>query len=81
MSRYLTKLCDQLVCLLSAEHSQAIGWRDEIDDPAEASFDSENDDSDRLFDFTVTRTNEPENVIARPGFTVRCLTIHALPPY
>ncbi len=80
MSRYLTKLCDQLVCLLSAEHSQAIVWGDEVDVPDDESLDLENDDSDRLFDFMVAKTNEQEeDVIARQGFTVRCLIIHASP--
>ncbi|KAI9437934.1 hypothetical protein BJY52DRAFT_1381767 [Lactarius psammicola] len=69
--RYLTKLCDQLVCLLSAEHSQAIVWEDEVADPDDASLDSENDDSHRLFDFTVAKRNgREENVIARKGFTM-----------
>ncbi|KAI9437933.1 hypothetical protein BJY52DRAFT_1229957 [Lactarius psammicola] len=69
--RYLTKLCDQLVCLLSAEHSRAIVWEDEADDTDDAPLDSENDDSDRLFDFTVAKRNEQEeNVIARKGFTM-----------
>ena len=70
MLRYLTKLCDQLVCLLSVKHSQAIVWEDEVDDPDDASLDL---DSDRLFDFTVTKRSELEdNVIARQGFMV-CL--------
>ena len=73
MNRYLTKLCDQLVCLLSAEHSQAIVWGDEVDDPDDASVDVVEDDSDRLFDFMVAKTNEQEeNVTARLGFTVQC---------
>src|ERR1700761_7014145 len=73
MSRYLTKLCDQLVCLLSAEHSQTIVWRDEDEDPDDASVGAENNDSDRLYDFTVTKTNEQEeNVVVRQGFTVQC---------
>ena len=68
--RYLTKLCDQIVCLLSSEHSQAIVWGDEDDD--DISIDSDNDDSGRLYDFVVAKTNDQEeNVIARPGFTVR----------
>ena len=74
MSRYLTKLCDQLVCLLSAEHSQAMVWGDEVDDPDDASVDAENDDSDRLYDYMVAKTIEQEeNVAARRGFTVQCL--------
>jgi hypothetical protein len=80
MSRYLTKLCDQLVCLLSAEHSQAIVWGDEVDDPGDTPLDLENDDSNRLFDFTVAKkTEQEENVIARQGFTVQYLIIHASP--
>jgi hypothetical protein len=81
MTRYLTKLCDQLVCLLSSEHSQAIVWGDEADDLEDASTDSDSDDdSDRLYDYTVAKMNEQEeNVIARQGFTVRYLITHSLP--
>jgi hypothetical protein len=68
--RYLTKLCDQIVCLLSSEHSQQIVWDDDGGD--DESTDSDNDDSGRLYDFVVAKTNDQEeNVIARPGFTVR----------
>jgi hypothetical protein len=67
--RYLTKLCDQIVCLLSSEHSRAIVWDDEDDDDALTNPDD--DDSGRLYDFVVARTiNQEENVVARPGFTV-----------
>ena len=66
MNRYLTKLCDQLVCLLSDEHSQAIVWGDEADD--------------RVYDFLVAKTNEQEeSVTARLGFTVRCFIAGASP--
>ena len=69
MLRYLTKLCDQLVCLLSTGHSQAIVWGDRVD---YAECDSENDESDGLFDFKLAKTNkQEENVVARQGFTVR----------
>jgi hypothetical protein len=58
-----------MVCLLSSEHSQAIVWGDEDDD--DVSIDSDNDDSGRLYDFVVAKTNDQEeNVVARPGFTV-----------
>lgn len=81
MSRYLTKLCDQLVCLLSAKHSQAIVWGDEVDDQDDASLDLETDDSDRLYDFMVAKTNDQEeDVIARQGFTVRSLITHPFLP-
>jgi hypothetical protein len=67
---YLTKLCDQLVCLLSAAHSKAIVWNDDSDDD-DVSTHSEDDDSDRLYYFEVAKTNDQEeNVVARPGFTV-----------
>ena len=83
MNRYLTKLCDQLVCLLSAEHSQAIVWgdSDKVDDLDDLSLDSENDDSELLIDFTAEKRDEQdESVIVRQGFTVRCHLIHDSPP-
>ena len=44
-------------------------WGDEDGD--DASIDSDNDDSGRLYDFVVAKTNDQEeNVVARPGFTV-----------
>ena len=68
MCRYLTKLCDQLVCLISTEHSELIVWGDEAD---YASSDSEDDESDQLFDFILAETSkQEENVVARQGFTV-----------
>ena len=55
-------------------------WGDEVDDLDDASIDSDDDDSDRLYDYTVAKTNEQEeNVNARQGFTVRYLIAHALP--
>ena len=55
-------------------------WGDDVDDLEDASLGSENDDSDRLYDFMVAKTNEQEeNVIARQGFTVWCLITDAPP--
>jgi hypothetical protein len=69
MCRYLTKLCDQIICLISTRHSEAIVWGDEVDYEGR---DSENDESDRLFDSTFAKTNkQEENVVARRGFTVK----------
>ena len=82
MNRYLTKLCDQLVCLLSAEHSQAIvcDGLDKVDDLDDLSLDLENDDSELLIDFTVEkRDKQDERVVVRQGFTVRCHPIHDFP--
>ena len=76
MSRYLTKLCDQLVCLLSSTHSQAIVWEDEVYDAEDASLDPEDADSCRLFNFRVEKKSEQdEDVTARQGFTVRYLRL------
>ena len=45
-------------------------WGDEDDD--EVSINSDNDDSGRLYDFVVAKTNDQEeNVVARLGFTVQ----------
>ena len=83
MNRYLTKLCDQLVCLLSTEHSQAIVWGnpEKVDDLDDVLLDSENDDSELLIDFIVEkRDKQDESVMVRQGFRVRCHLIHGSPP-
>ena len=55
--RYLTKICDQVVAMLSAEHTARIIWGDETDG--------------RLFTFEVARLNEQEeSASSRPGFQV-----------
>ena len=52
-------------------------WGDEDGD--DASSDSDNDDSDRLYDFVVAKTNDQEeNVVARPGFTVHIFSEESL---
>ncbi|KAH9963060.1 hypothetical protein BJV74DRAFT_880022 [Russula compacta] len=56
--RYLTKMCDQVVALLSPEYSTSLVWNDE-DSDAE-SIDMDTGDSDRLFTFEVAKTNEQE---------------------
>ena len=67
--RYLTKICDQVIALLSREHATAIVWSDQ-DSDAE-SVDMEACDSDRLFTFEVAETNEQEEkAVACPGFQV-----------
>jgi len=68
-SRYLTKMCDQVVALLSPEDSKSIVWNDEDSDSDSVDVDTGN--TDRLFTFEVTKTNEQEeNAIASPGFQV-----------
>ncbi|KAJ7656315.1 hypothetical protein DFH06DRAFT_1091207 [Mycena polygramma] len=65
--RYLTKIADQIACLISPEHARAIVWNDEAED-----FPMEIDEGvDRLFTFEVAKTNEQdEDVSVRPGFTM-----------
>ncbi|KAI0751603.1 hypothetical protein C8Q80DRAFT_1158351 [Daedaleopsis nitida] len=69
--RYLTKIADQVVCLLSNEHAESIVWkRDEVAND-DIDIDMEDDD-DRMFLFEVAKTSEQEeNVTARPGFEIR----------
>jgi hypothetical protein len=78
-NRYLTKLCDQVVALLSPEHSASIVWND--GDGDNKSVDVDVGDSDRLFTFEISKTNEQEeNAVARPGFQVTILfVIRTLP--
>ncbi|KAJ7210563.1 hypothetical protein GGX14DRAFT_451174 [Mycena pura] len=65
--RYLTKISDQVACLISPEHARAIVWSDE---PEDISMDLD-EESDRLFTFEVAKTNEQdEDVTVRPGFTM-----------
>ncbi|KAI0250873.1 hypothetical protein BJV78DRAFT_1393001 [Lactifluus subvellereus] len=63
--RYLTKICDQVVVLLSPEHSTSIVWNDS--DSEDESVDV--DTGDRIFSFEVAEMNEQEeNVVTRPSF-------------
>jgi len=72
--RYLTKMCDQVVALLSAENSASIVWGDKDRDVG--SIDIDAGDEDRLFTFEVARRNEQEqSAMSRPGFLVIHLSI------
>ncbi|KAF8837464.1 hypothetical protein BDN67DRAFT_983236 [Paxillus ammoniavirescens] len=53
--RYLTKMCDQVVALISSEHAQTIVW-------------NEKDKWDRMLTFEVAQTNDQESVTVREGF-------------
>jgi hypothetical protein len=62
-------MCDQVVVLLSSEHSASIVWNDEDSDTD--SVDMDTGDTDRLFTFEVAKTNEQEeNAVISPGFQV-----------
>ncbi|KAM5540363.1 hypothetical protein V8D89_005821 [Ganoderma adspersum] len=67
--RYLTKICDQVVCLMSDEHAKAIVWRRNDEDSDQESDDDEDGGAGRLFAFEVSKTNEQEEgVTVHPGF-------------
>jgi hypothetical protein len=80
--RYLNKLCDQLVCLLSGEHSKALVWSSVDTNKADEECDGDGDDedgdgtstdsdSDRFGSFEVAKTkDQEENVAVRAGFVV-----------
>ena len=67
--RYLTKICDQIIALLSLEHSTTIVWNDEESDAE--SDDVSTCEFDRVYSFEVAETNEQEdNAVSYPGFQV-----------
>ncbi|KAH9029436.1 hypothetical protein EDB85DRAFT_2251894, partial [Lactarius pseudohatsudake] len=89
--RYLSKLCDQLICLLSSENSRAIVWgndddgadtEDDDDNSDGASTDSEQVDSSRFYRFEVAKTkDQEENIVVRAGFTMSSpLIVKQAPP-
>ena len=67
--RYLTKMCDQVVALVSPEHAASIVWGDEDSDTE--SMDEDTGDDDRLFTYEVAKRHEQEeSAVSRPGFQV-----------
>ena len=72
--RALTKICDQIIALLSLEHSATIVWNDEESDTE--SIDMATGEFDRVFTFEVAETNEEEeNAFSHPGFQVPFLSV------
>jgi hypothetical protein len=67
--RYLTKITDQILALISPEHAKAIVWQKNA---AEDVMDVDEEyETDRLFTFEIAQTNEQEeDVTARSGFKV-----------
>jgi hypothetical protein len=66
VDRYLTKICDQVVALLSADHSASLVLSDGNDD----SDNGDSGDSERLFTFEVAETIQQESAVSCPGFQV-----------
>lgn len=68
----MSKLCDQLVALISDLHSERLVFKDDTEhaDVELDDFDAV-DDSDRLFDFEVQQTGQQEDsATASEGFKV-----------
>jgi hypothetical protein len=64
------KMCDQVIALISPKHADKIVWSGEETGLKDA---NDDDESDRLFNFEVAKTNEQEETVTtRPGFQV-CL--------
>ncbi|KAL5513533.1 hypothetical protein ACEPAH_3932 [Sanghuangporus vaninii] len=71
--RYLTKIADQIVALVSEEHGRALVW-DDPDDPDDnnSSFVDLEEDTDRLFAFEVSKASEQEeNVSIYEGIKIK----------
>ncbi|KAJ7739823.1 hypothetical protein B0H16DRAFT_1567947 [Mycena metata] len=67
--RYLTKICDQVTCLISKEHAGSIVWNNESED---AATNEDNNKPSRLYKFKVAKTNEQEETVQhRPGFQIQ----------
>ncbi|PVF98362.1 hypothetical protein CPB86DRAFT_825740 [Serendipita vermifera] len=77
--RYLTKLCDQLVCLISDEDSANLVWKENNTQNLDDDEDSETFESyDRLYAFSVQQTNEEEETaVPKEGFTINHDSIEA----
>ncbi|KAK0446846.1 hypothetical protein EV421DRAFT_1707226 [Armillaria borealis] len=75
--RYLTKVCDQLLCMISSKQAASLVWKETSEDP----FMDLDDNTDRLFTFEVHKTNEQEeNVTMRPGFKITSPHITCIVP-
>ena len=67
-------MCDQVIALLSPEHTASIVWGDEDNDTE--STDDDTGDDDRLFTYEVAKRNEQEvSAVSRPGFQVIVLSV------
>jgi len=72
LCRFLTKLCDQVVALISDQHSEKLVFKSDTEHADEDFGDSDAvDDFDRLFHFEVQPTcQQGETATASTGFKV-----------
>lgn len=74
MIRYLTKLCDQVICLIDSSCADKLVWPDVDEHPGSIDHDQidDNDLNERMFNFSVEQTpNQDEGATATEGFSVR----------
>ncbi|QRW25750.1 cytochrome P450 family protein [Rhizoctonia solani] len=68
--RYLNKLADQIICLVSSSQARALVWDTSAHNKDLPEDQQENDDDARLFDFEVSKSLEQEEgAVGSPGFT------------
>ncbi|KAG0705087.1 hypothetical protein DFH29DRAFT_316434 [Suillus ampliporus] len=80
--RYLTKMCDQVTALVSPKHSRSIVWSEQEDEGTLMETEEGQDESDRMFTFEVTKTNEQEEAVkSRPGFKATSDHIAIIQPH
>ena len=71
MNRYLTKMCDQVIALLSTKHTTSIVWGGEDSDTESEAIDIDESDTDRRFSYKVTkRIEQEESATLRSAFKV-----------
>jgi len=69
-------MCDQVTALISPEHARSIVWSEQESEDTLMEMEEDQDESDRMFTFEVTKTNEQEEAVKpRPGFKV-CIIMH-----
>jgi hypothetical protein len=65
------KMCDQVTALISPEHARSIVWNEQDGEDTLLEMEEDQHESDRMFTFEVTKTNEQEEAVTpRPGFKV-----------
>lgn len=69
LPRYLTKITDQVICLISDEHGDKLVWSEDKEGASVGTFDEV--EFDRMYTFEVSKTNEQEETVTvLEGFSV-----------
>ncbi len=69
-ARYLTKITDQIIALISEEHGKKLVWTEDKEGDSAETFDEV--EFDRMYTYEVSKMNErEEDVTILEGFSVR----------